>query len=55
MSETLAFLCKKCGCGHKTLDEFIDEQVTEDNNIVKVICPDCGYDPKLSFTVEESK
>jgi len=53
MRKQLAFLCSKCGAGHKTLNQFIKEQITEDNNIVKVICPECGYDPEMSFKVED--
>jgi len=49
--QKLAFLCSECNCGYKTLDEFIDEQLTTDNNIIKVICPECGFDPKMSFEV----
>lgn len=51
MSDKLAFLCKNCGFGDKTLDEFCDEQLTKNNNIVVVICPNCGYDPKMKFEV----
>ena len=51
MNKELAFLCTECGCGYKTLREFIEEQCTKDNNVIKVICPECGHDPEMSFTV----